>query len=187
MHPQLEKIVAEFETAQTKLHVLVERTPDALWAMRPADERWSVAENVEHLNRTAEAFLPVIREKLKEAQAHGGPAPARYRRDLLGWVLWKVMPPPVRRMRVKTTPKFVPQGGATREQLTERFDRLQAEQIACVRLADGLPIDRITMVSPVDDRGKYNLYSCLTILPPHQERHVWQSERTLEELERRGR
>ena len=30
---------------------------------------------------------------------------------------------------------------------------------------------------------RYNLYSCLTILPPHQHRHLWQAERVLEQLQ----
>ena len=38
------------------------------------------------------------------------------------------------------------------------------------------------IVSPFDGRLRYNLYSCLTILPAHQHRHLWQAERVLEEL-----
>jgi hypothetical protein len=30
--------------------------------------------------------------------------------------------------------------------------------------------------SPFNEKVKYNLYSCLTILPPHQHRHLWQAE-----------
>ena len=186
MHPQLQQVIDEFERAQQRLHTLVELIPDDLWAVRPLDGRWSIAENIEHLNRTSQIFLPVIREKLQEARDRDGTAPARYRRDLLGWFLWKVMPPPVRVMRIKTTPNFVPRDGGDKATLVAHFGQLQRELIASVEAADGLPIDQIMMISPVDDKAKYNLYSCFRILPAHEDRHIWQSERVLEELQRRG-
>ena len=42
------------------------------------------------------------------------------------------------------------------------------------------------ITSPFNPRIRYNLYACLTILPPHQERHIWQAEQVLERL-RNGR
>ena len=57
------------------------------------------------------------------------------------------------------------------------FSRLQSEIIACVRAADGLPIDHVTVRSPFDARVTYNLYSALTLIPRHQERHALQAER----------
>jgi hypothetical protein len=57
------------------------------------------------------------------------------------------------------------------------FERLQAEVIACVRTADGLPIDHIKLVSPFDARLRYNLFAALTIIPRHQHRHLLQAER----------
>jgi hypothetical protein len=61
--------------------------------------------------------------------------------------------------------------------IIDEFSRLQAEQIACVREADGLPLGRVRITSPFDARLKYNLYACFTILPRHQHRHLWQAER----------
>ena len=48
---------------------------------------------------------------------------------------------------------------------------------------DGRPIDRVKVTSPFNPRLRYNLYACLTILPRHQERHLWQAERVLERLQ----
>lgn len=182
MHPQLQYIIDEFERAQQHLHALASNTTDALWSKRPGNDRWSVADNIEHLNRTSEIFLPVMQAGVAEARTRGGAAPARMRRDLMGWLLWKVMPPPVKRMRVKTKPRFVPTGELDRARLLSDFDRLQQEQIACVRSADGLAIDRIKITSPIDGKARYNLYACFTILPVHQERHIWQAEQALSTL-----
>jgi hypothetical protein len=83
--------------------------------------------------------------------------------------------PPVR-VRTKTTAPFVPAADTPKAQLVGEFGRLQAEQVARVRVADEVPIDRVRITSPFDPRVKYNLYACLTILPRHQHRHLWQAE-----------
>jgi DinB family protein len=178
MHEQLQAIVDEFDSAGTHLYFLGNTVPLDGWRRRPEPGRWSVGECVAHLNLTSLAYLPILDEALAEARRLSGPArvfQGRYRRDVAGWFLWKTMGPPVR-VRVKTTAAFVPAGSEAPIQLIAEFERLQAEQIARVRNADGLPIDRIKIASPFNARVKYNLYACLTMLPRHQHRHLWQAE-----------
>jgi hypothetical protein len=134
-----------------------------------------MAECVAHLNLTSLAYEPIVRNGLAEAKRLGRPAPRRYRRDLLGWLLWKTMGPPVR-FRTKTPARFVPTGEERPEKLLADFERLQDEQLEWVRSADGLAIDRTKVASPFNARLKYNLYGCLSILPRHQHRHLWQAE-----------
>jgi hypothetical protein len=175
MQAQLEAIVAEFESALERIHVLQDRVPAAAWARRPAPERWSPAECVAHLNLTSAAFLPLLRKGLEEARRIGRAAPTRYRRDFFGWMIWRSLGTPGR-FRTKTTAAFVPSGQRSASELVAEFGRLQAAQIACVREADGLPLQRVKLVSPFDARVRYNLYSALSILPRHQHRHLWQAE-----------
>lgn len=183
MHPQLAVVAEEFAAAEARLRRLAAQVPDAWWARRADPARCSVAECVAHLNLTAKAYLPLLRAGLEQARALGGPAPGRYRRDPVGWLLWRMAGPPVR-LRTRTPARFVPESVAPAARLLEEFVRLQAEQVAAVRDADGLPLGAVRITSPFDGRVRYNLYSCLTILPPHQHRHLWQAERVLEELHR---
>ena len=37
-------------------------------------------------------------------------------------------------------------------------------------------LGRLWIISPFDARIRYNAYACLTILPRHQHRHLWQAE-----------
>jgi hypothetical protein len=175
VHWQLEAVVEEFRAAQARLHALARTVPDEAWPLRPAPERWSVAECVAHLNLTSAAMVPILRDGLSRARHAGAHAPRRYRRDALGWFLWKTMGPPVR-FRMKTTAPFVPSAGDRPGHLVREFERLQADQIACVDEADGLPLQAVTVASPFDARAKYNLFACITILPRHQHRHLWQAE-----------
>lgn len=183
MHTQLQAIADEFHGASQRLQRIASTVPEELWPRRPDPLRWSVGECVAHLNLTSAAFLPVLDSALAEARARGEPAPRRYRRDPLGWMLWRIMGPPVR-MRVKTAATFIPEGARGVPELVQEFERLQQEQVLRVEQADGLPLHRVRVASPFDARVKYNLYSCLSILPRHQHRHLWQAEQAARALSR---
>jgi DinB superfamily len=175
---QLQAIVDSFGAAQRHLHQIADDLPESLWSRRPDPAKWSVAECVAHLNLTARAYLPLIRAALARGVALGEPAPVRYRRDPVGWLLWRMARPPVRH-RVPTTAPFVPSGDLPRTEVLAEFDRLQEEQVAAVHASQELPIGRLWIRSPFDPRLRYNLYAALTILPVHQERHLWQAEQVL--------
>lgn len=176
MHAQLQEVIDEFQRATGRLDRLRGRLSADEWGRRPDPLRWSPAECVAHLNLTAEAFLPRIPEALAGASEVGGKV--RYRRDVFGWMLWKMLPPPVR-FKTKTPPSFVPTADAPHEVILERFMTLQAEQIALVERCDGLRIDKVKIQSPFNERVRYNVYSALTVLPVHQHRHLWQAERAV--------
>ena len=181
MHPQLQVIIAEFDSAQVRLHSLAHRVPEQDWHLRADPSRWSMAECLGHLNLTAEAYLPLLKGALELGRRSSGPAPRRYRRDPIGWLMWRMVGPPVRH-RVKTTAAFVPRAEVPLSQLMADFDRLQRDQVSCVGSAEGLDLGRLWIRSPFDSRIRYNLYACLTILPRHQHRHLWQAEQVLSML-----
>jgi hypothetical protein len=175
VHPELADIVREFESASARLHDLDRALAPGSWSRRPAPESWSPSECVAHLNLTSVAMLRQVRQGLDEARRLPQAAPARYRRDLVGWLLWKSISSPGR-FKSKTIPAFVPASDRPVAEIIAEFDRLQVDQIAVAREADGLPIDRVKMVSPFNASVRYNIFSALSILPRHQHRHLWQAE-----------
>jgi hypothetical protein len=179
---QLQAIVDDLEVARQRVRALHADVPRAVWDRRPAPGCWSPAECIEHLNLTSEALLPLLRVGLQEAREGEPRSLGRYRRDLVGWIIWTIMAP-VRGWKTKTIGAFVPTGTTPAERLIADFERLQAEIMTLVGDADGLPIDRIILVSPVDQRLKYNLYSMFTLVPRHQHRHLlqaWRAARVFE-------
>jgi hypothetical protein len=164
VHPQLEAIAADVEAATTRLHALEGRLSDEAWRRRPAAESWSPAECVAHLNLTTQAMLPRFRAALDEARRLGRSTGGRYRRDLFGWLIARSLKP-------------VPAGSQPAPELIADFDRLHRDLLALIREADGLPLDRVKMTSPFNERVKYNLYSALAINAVHDHRHLLQAER----------
>ncbi|MDB4869627.1 MAG: DinB-like domain protein [Gemmatimonadales bacterium] len=181
MQQQLAEIIQSLESAQSHLRRFTDTLPESDWNRKPAANKWSAAECVEHLNLTSQAYIPLLRDAVAGAGEVRRSPTKHYRHDALGWFLSKMFGPlrhlgKVKLVRVKTTPAFEPKPGHSRTQILSDFVRLQAELISLIRSADGLPIDGVKIVSPFGGRMKYNAYSALVIISRHQHRHIEQAE-----------
>jgi DinB superfamily len=176
VHPQLEAVAAELEAARARVHAIDRRLSSEAWQRRPSAGQWSAAECVVHLNLTAEAMLPRFRAGLEEARRIGQVTPARYRRDVVGWLIWKSVQPGGR-IKTKTVASFVPTADRPPREIIAGFDRLHEDLIEVTRQSDGLAVDRVKVQSPFNERVRYNLYSALTITATHDHRHLLQAER----------
>jgi len=176
VHDQLHAIVDDLHAAEERFHRLHRWLPRDVWSHRRAAAEWSPVECMAHLNLTSRAMLPLLNAGLRDAAVDPKPAAPRYRRDVVGWAIWRLIAPSTG-LRTRTLPAFTPSGDESLETVLADFTRLQSEIISCVRAADGLPIDRITLRSPFDGRVRCNLYAALTLIPRHQHRHALQAER----------
>jgi hypothetical protein len=183
MLEQIEEIILDMKSAQQRMHALAEKVPDEKWAIRAVPDRWSIVENVEHLNLFSERFVPLVSNGLTEARKLGGMGESgRYRRGFIGGMLYRYMAPPVRFGRAKSKDSFVPHvplGGRNAAEIRQRFDAYQEQLIALTAACDRLPIDKVPITSPVDDRLHYNLFAALGIIARHQHRHLWQAEQSI--------
>jgi hypothetical protein len=172
----LNAIIEDLQAAEERFHLLHRWLPRDAWISRQAPGHWSPAECMVHLNLTSRAMLPLLQAGLREAADGRNGKALRYRRGVVGWVVWTLIAPS-NGLRTRTLPAFVPSGDEPFESVMADFTRLQSEIIECVRAADGLPIDRVTLRSPFDGRVRCNLYAALTLIPRHQHRHALQAER----------
>ena len=175
MNRELAAVAADFASATSRFDALERMLSNEQWIRRPAEHGWSAIECIQHLNLTARATLPRIKEGIAEARRMGAAAPTRYRRDFWGWLLWRGLRQPGR-FKTKTAPAFVPDSHRPVPEVLAAFRQLQFEHVACVRDSDGLAVDRVRIASPFNERVRYSVYSALTILAVHQHRHLWQAE-----------
>lgn len=149
--------------------------PNERWTVRAHQHRWSVSECVAHLNITSRVFIPELQRAIAEARLLAAPPAKKYRKDPLGWLFWKIMPPPVR-LRAKAPSRFVPEAQSDKGESIREFEQLQEVQVGLLHQANGLPIDRVRVPSPFNRKVTYNLFAAFSILPLHQHRHLWQAE-----------
>ena len=180
---QLERIAGELEDARRRAHEIADPLTEASWGARPAQDEWSVAECVIHLNLTSEAMLPLIGEAIARGRELKLFSTGPFRRDVRGWLVnWISEPRAWLRIKIKTTAQFVPPAIEPKDRVLAAFDTLQERVLGCVRGADGLDLGRLRIVSPFDARLKYNLYSCFRIIPAHQRLHLAQAEAITEAI-----
>lgn len=185
MSASLAAVVADLESASHRVQALSAACSHEIWTARPAPGCWSPAECVAHLNLSARVLLPCLEDGVRRAGAIGRARHGRYRRDLVGWLLWHAVRPGGW-VKLHATAACDPAQAAYGEAAGE-FAGLQARTIQCVRDAEGLALERIAVVSPFDARVRCNLYSAFTLVPRHQHRHLRQAEQAVRQSAARVR
>ncbi len=137
---------------------------------RPGPGRWSVAECLQHLNLTTEAFLPRFRDALAKASAEKPPG---FAPDIAGWLIETVVS--TAWVKTKTTAPFVPATARPASEVLADWERLQGELIGCLQQAQG-PLAAMRVESPFAAGVKYRVDTAFRIIAAHQKRHLTQAE-----------
>lgn len=178
------QVAAELEECSVRAGRLAgPLSPDKL-STRPQPGSWSVAECLDHLSLTTEAYLPRLDEALADVRNQGLTGSGPFRMEWTARLLRFMLEPPAR-LRTRTSAPFVP-SGTTPEQALPRFLALQKTLLTKLHDAAGLALDRVKIRSPFAERVRYNLYSAFVLIAVHERRHLWQAEKAIESL-RAGR
>ena len=180
---------SELDGTTSRLHVLVDTMDEATWRTKPGEGRWSVAECIEHLNMTSRAYVPLLRDALKQGRARGLTNPGGSNRlGLTGWMMVKYLEPPVRQQRrTRTGPAFMPASVEPKAKVVGEWEQLHREMISILAEAEGLAISKIQMRSPFNSRLSYSVYTAFRVLTAHERRHLWQAEQAREEIRSKAR
>jgi hypothetical protein len=181
---QLAELQNQFRSISKQAEALVVRLGEERVVLRPAPDKWSVAECLVHLAMTTDAFLPRWKEAMANVKSARRSSDGRpLKMDLWGRILlWTLEPPP--RFRVSTTPQFQPNYTGPADQVLSMFLQSQDRLLGIIAEADGLPIDTGKVVSPFSRHVRYNVWSSFCVSAAHQRRHLWQAERVAEGLEK---
>lgn len=71
MHPRTEELLRHLDANRITLHEALDAIPPALRDTRPAPDRWSAAEVLEHLARVERQITQLMATRLAEASANG--------------------------------------------------------------------------------------------------------------------
>ncbi|MCG8455574.1 MAG: DinB family protein [Holophagales bacterium] len=179
--PFLSSCLSAFDEAERTFHAHFAELDPPIALRRPEPGRWSVAECIEHLNVTADLYLPRMEAAIRRGREKGleGRAPFE-RRTLLGRFLLSALDPGASR-RVPAPKRFRPQQAeldfsevCTRFSTgLERFRDASGE-------ADGLDLDRIRLPTPIAPVPRLTLAEAFTIHRHHIPRHLAQAKAALD-------
>lgn len=139
---------------------------------RPQPGRWSIAENLAHLNITTQANIPAIEYGLRAAAEKGWRSPGPYELGLMGTLFVRYLEPPYR-MKSKAPASIRPclQGPAS-ESLPQ-FLRSQELVLQSVERAQGLDLARARFTSPFASALRMSVMAAFCTTTAHQRRHLW--------------
>jgi hypothetical protein len=177
----LEAAATQFAATKRDARALAAALEDPQLNWRPAPERWSVGQCLQHLSTSSDAALGAIDRALAAARERGwrNPGPFRYG-WFTRWMVASMEPPPRRRMT--TFRIFLPsERTLSRDAVLAELDAARDRLLERVRAAVGLDLRRAIVVSPVTRWFRLPLGGYLAFLAAHDRRHLWQAREVLSE------
>lgn len=143
---------------------------------RPAAQRWSIAQCLDHVCIVTAAVLPGLEAAVADARASGATAPGPFRYGWLGrWFL--ASQTPGSRRGARTPGVYSP--AATEidaAAVWARFEAVQARFGAVIEAADGVDLARVSVPSPALALLRLPIGIWLLALPQHTLRHLAQAQ-----------
>jgi hypothetical protein len=176
MHPRTEEILQCLDSELARLRAAVDAVPAERRSERPAADRWSVAEVLEHLARSEAAVLKACVRQMEAANQAGLAA------DSETTSIRHTLPPEQvanRQRRVVAPEKLHPQGIDAAAAWSE-IERTRARFLEFVKSCDGLALGEISFPHPVF--GPLNMYQWLLFAAGHHARHAAQIREIAQQL-----
>jgi hypothetical protein len=166
MHPRTHEILTCLDSELSGLRAAVDTVPSERRCERPAPDRWSVAEVLEHLVMVERAVMKACARQLGAARESGLPAETETTsiRHLL---------PPERvasRERQLVAPEMLRPKGIDAATAWADLERTRQQLRDFVMSADGLALGEVSFAHP--SLGTLNLYQWLLFAAGHHARHA---------------
>lgn len=165
-HPRLQDVAAFLDERRADLRAAVDEVPAALRDRRPAPDRWSTAEVLEHLAVLEQAVSRKLAPAFEEARAAGT------QESDVSSVRPRLDTARMRdRRRVIEAPEGVRPGGALgADAAWAALERARAVLLDTLAVGDGLALGAITRPHPV--LGPLDLYQWTLAVGGHETRHA---------------
>ena len=169
MHPRLTELLDYLDVTRASVLGAASKVPRDRWGVRPAPDRWSVAEICWHLQRVESGVAKLIRKRISEARAAGHPeesadSPLLGTRDRFGLA--------DRTRRLESPASVAPPEAPVVEDAQRLLEESRALLRAAIAEADGLALGLIVHPHPV--LGEINLYDWILFVGLHEQRHLHQ-------------
>ncbi|HEX4426561.1 MAG TPA: DinB family protein [Terriglobales bacterium] len=175
---QLDAVLNQAENATLKARALVAGRCQSDLTRSVESAAWSVAQCLDHLAQTTNAFVPAIASAIEQAP-HLTTNRALRTGALLRLFIRNLEPP--YRLRFKVLTALVP-CQRDFDSAWSAFEASRTQLAKTIRSAAGLAIDQVKVESPVYARFSYNVYGALRMLTAHERRHLWQIDQILKAL-----
>ena len=177
MHPRLTELTEHLAQCRRTLLDAASAVPADSWQTRPAEDRWSVAEILEHLHRVERGAAAILSKRIAKARTEGHP-PETESSSVLGILDgFRVSD----RSRTLVAPEIaVPTENPDRETVERRLGESRAALLAAIESGDGLALGAIRHTHL--RLGELDLYQWILLVGEHEKRHAAQLREVAQQL-----
>jgi uncharacterized damage-inducible protein DinB len=169
MHSRLAELTEYLTQQRRAVLTAAAAAPTALWTERPAPDRWSVSQILEHLNRVERGAAGVLSKRIARAREAGHP-PETETSSVLGSLDRFAVSDRDRRL---VAPELVdPAENPDAETMQQRLAESRAALFAAIERGDGLALGEIRHTHL--RFGELNLYEWILFVGEHEKRHASQ-------------
>jgi len=148
---------------------------------KPQADKWSVGECISHLVNSNRLYFDKI-EKILSSASFGEEKVYPYKQSLMGKLIAKGVDPANVR-RTKTFKVFFPASSNIQKNIIDEYVNSAKKFIEFAQKMHSLNLRKYKLSSPVNRLIRLNLGYPLIIIPLHDERHLKQAERVMNQKE----
>jgi DinB superfamily len=176
----LQTVLTEAEKNSERARLLAAKLTEDQLNWKPAQDKWSMAQCLEHLTVTSAAFDRYFTAAIEQARKrHSVTQNPRYQPSFVGgWLARQVDPETGRKL---PAPKiFRPADASHIQSAVDKFINQQERFSAFVRQSEGVDYNKTRLRSPVTPLMRYSLADAFVITVLHGRRHLGQAQRVRE-------
>lgn len=173
--PELQKILSEMGEIERRAQELCRGLSEEQLAWRPEPHRWSIAENLIHLETTTNVMLPAVDRSISDGRQRNLRSEGPYNMGWLGRIyVWYSEPPP--KIRLPAPNVLKPLLNVSGLDALPAFLASQQQMVVRLEQANGLDLSRARFQSPIAAYIKMNLLSFFSVFTAHERRHIAQAD-----------
>lgn len=170
MNHKVQEIVTAIEAVRESLYAAVADLSQAQLDFKPAPDRWSISENLNHLNKVERGLpklYPILLQKLEAAG---------WKPETEGSMLGSLDTPLLtdRTTKFQAPERVQPQSGLTKDELLAALQQSRQAVLEAVAPAPEYDLSGVTWPHPA--LGDINFYQWVLFIGKHEQRHLEQIE-----------
>ncbi len=174
---ELEKLINDYTAIIERCYVLTKDLNNEQINWKPASDKWSIAECLNHLAITNNLYYKNAVSAVENAIEKNKTGDNPIKIGVIGKIFMGFEPPPKRRF--KTPRIFSPRKDTVQvftDEVIKKFVDSKIKMNELIKKSDGLDLNKVKISSPVTKMIKIRLGEYFSIMAPHDRRHLWQAE-----------
>lgn len=180
----LQNLTQSVEKITVTVEEITQSYPSDMLGKRPSSERWSVLDNLEHLNLYNDFYIPTFVKIIDNGKSKGLQPRSMYRAGWLGAYLTNSMKPKNGKIfnKMNTFKDKNPVLTTIPDDVVSRFFEQHRQLLQILKQAGTTDIQGLRMPTTLGSFPKIRLGDGLAFVIGHEERHVLQMQDTLQQL-----